>query len=204
MPHAAARVGHTRTGAGVAVRFAEEYAESVESTVDSDACSMRRMTKQQRNLWVVVIAAVLVCAAGWLFRDLYLRSGGTFDCGDGPRRKIDLRDFVNQYSSWSVSFEAEAQGKGKIATKLEPTQTQQMSEALQQADEFRKYVVAGYNACAVTKDQYARFGARFQALDALERGIAQVTAKESLSAADRGQLQRLVTEFTEVSRNLRE
>jgi len=69
---------------------------------------------------------------------------------------------------------AERRAKARLPTKLEPTQTQQMSEALQQADEFRKYVVAGYNACAVTKDQYARFGARFQALDALERRIAQL------------------------------
>jgi hypothetical protein len=111
---------------------------------------------------------------------------------------------VNQYSGWSVSFEGEAQGKGKIGVKLEPMQVQQLSEAVQQADEFRKYVVAGYNACAITKDQYARFGARFQALDDLERTIAQVAAKPSLTAADRTQLQKLVTEFVEVSRNLRQ
>ena len=160
--------------------------------------------KQQRNVLFAMIGAVLVCAAGWLIRDLYLRSGSTFDCGDGPRGKIDLRDFVSRYSSWSVSFEAEAQGKGKIGAKLEPTQAQQLSEAVQQAAEFRKYVVAGYNACAITKDQYARFGVRFQTLDALERRIAQVTAKQSLTAADRSQLQQLVAEFTEVSRNLRQ
>ena len=91
------------------------------------------MTKQQKNVWFAVIGAILLCGAGWLTRDLYLSSGKTVDCGDGPRRNIDLRDFVNQYSSWSVSFEAEAQGKGKVAAKIEPTQAQQLSEAVQQA-----------------------------------------------------------------------
>jgi hypothetical protein len=161
------------------------------------------MTKQQRNVWFVVIVALLVCAAGWTMRDLYLSSGRTLDCGDGSRRTIDLRDFVNRYSGWSVTFEAEVQGKGKIGAKLDPVQVQQLSEAAQRAAEFRKYVVAGYNACAINKDQYARFGARFEALDALERQIAQATAKEPLTEADRGQVQELVKEFVEVSRNLR-
>jgi hypothetical protein len=111
---------------------------------------------------------------------------------------------VNQYSQWSLNFEAEAQGKGKIAAKLEPVHAQQLSDAAQQAAEFRKYVVAGYNACAITKNQYARLGTRFQALGMLERRIAQVTGKSALTSADKNQLQALVAEYVEITRSLRE
>ena len=58
-------------------------------------------------------------------------------CDDGPRPTIDLRDFIVQYSRLSVTFEAEAQGRGKIATKVEPTQARPLSEAVQRAAEFR-------------------------------------------------------------------
>ena len=114
-----------------------------------------------------------------------------------------MRDFVNQYSQWSVTFEAEAQGKGKIATKLEPHQAQQLSEAVQQADEFRKYVVAGFNACAITRDQYARFGTLFQNLDSLERQIGQLTATAAATPEAKREVQQLITEVAEVSKALR-
>lgn len=162
------------------------------------------MGRRQIAVWVAVIAAAVLVIVGWGIYDWTLRSGRMQDCGDGPRGRIDLRDFVHQYSAWSISFEAEIQGKGKAGTKLEPSQTQQLSEAVQQASEFRKYVVAGYNACAITKEQYGRFGVLFQDLDAIERRISQFTAKSSLSSAERTELDRLVVEFVGVSKKLRQ
>ena len=152
----------------------------------------------------MAIAAVVVCVTVWFGSDLRQKFGGTIACPDGPHGRIDLRDFVMQYSLWSVTFEAEAQGKGKIATALEPRQAQQLSEAVQQAGEFRKYVVAGYNACAISREQYARFGSALQNLDSLERQIGQLSSKTGETAEDRRQLQQLVAEVVGASQKLRQ
>lgn len=162
------------------------------------------MTKHERNVWLVGFAVIAVLAGGWFARDSWLRSGREFDCGDGPRRRIDLRDFTLQYSAYSAQFEGEIQGKGRISAKLEPSQLQQLTEAVQQAAEFRKFVIAGYNACALTRDQYGKFGSLFQDLDALERRIAGFSEKPAIAPEDRKQLEQLITEFTAVSGKLRQ
>lgn len=150
------------------------------------------------------IGAVLLCLLVWVGWDLFQKRGQMIACADGPHGRIDIRDFVQQYSQWSVTVEAEAQGKGKISTKLEPKQAQQLSEAVQQAGEFRKLVVAGFNACAITSVQYAHFGALFQNLDSLERQIGQLTAKAAPSPEESSEIQKLVTEVVDVSKNLRQ
>jgi hypothetical protein len=162
------------------------------------------MGKNARIVWLTAIGAVLAGAFVWAGWDLSQKRVQTMiPCPDGPHGKIDLRDFVNQYSRWSITFEGEVQGKGKIVTKLEPQQLQQLSEAVQQADEFRKFVVAGFNACAITRDQYGRLGALFQSLDSLERQIDQLIS-ESGSGANEQRLQQLATEVINISKTLRQ
>lgn len=161
------------------------------------------MGKNARIVGLTAIGAVLASAFVWAGWDLIQKRGEVIPCPDGPHGKIDLRDFVNQYSQWSITFEGEVQGKGKIATKLEPHQLQQLSEAVQQADEFRKFVVAGFNACAVTRDQYGRLGSLFQSLDSLERQIDQLNS-ESGSGANEQRMQQLVNEVVNISKTLRQ
>ena len=162
--------------------------------------------KSARTVWLtaIPIGAALIALLVWVGSDLFQKRGQTVSCADGQHGRIDLRDFVQRYSEWSVTFEAEAQGKGKISTKLEPKQAQQLSEAVQQAGEFRKFVVAGFNACAITSVQYARFGGLFQDLDSLERQIGQLTAKAATSPEESSQIQKLVSEVIDVSKNLRQ
>lgn len=162
------------------------------------------MAKNTRAVWLVAIASIAVCVTIWFGSDLHQKFGGMIACPDGPHGRIDLRDFVTQYSQWSVTFEAEAQGKGKIATALEPRQAQQLSEAVQQANEFRKYVVAGYNACAISQEQYGRFGSALQNLDSLERQIGQLASKTGSTQEDRRQLQQLISEVVGASQKLRQ
>lgn len=166
-------------------------------------CAMA-MTKNARVVLIVAIPAVVFLAAIWFGSDLRQKFGGMIACPDGPHGRIDLRDFVTQYSLWSVTFEAEAQGKGKIATALEPRQAQQLSEAVQQANEFRKYVVAGYNACAISREQYGHFGSALQNLDSLERQIGQLASKTVATQEDRRQLRQLVAEVVGASQKLRQ
>jgi hypothetical protein len=165
---------------------------------------MAAKNAQTLRLTAISIGGVVLCFVIWVRWDLTQKPGPTITCPDGSHGRIDLCDFVRQYSQWSVTFEAEAQGKGKIATALEPRAAQQLSEAVQQAVEFRKYVVAGWNACAISRDQYARFGALFQNLDSLERQIGQLTDNTRSSPDDQSSIQQLITEVVDVSKTLRQ
>jgi len=152
--------------------------------------------------WVVlaVIAAVVVVVVFFIARDIFLGRHAPFDCGDGPRRTIDIRDFTTQYSAYSLELEASVADKARISTKVNPIQLQQLSEAIQNARDFRQYVVAGYNSCAVTKAQYAQYGARFQALDNLAREINQLTASPSSSQGEMAKLGALISQYGQLAR----
>lgn len=158
------------------------------------------MTKNTKTISLAAIAAVIVVVVIVVSRDLLLRRQHEFECGDGPRRTIDIRDFTTQYSGYSVELESTVVDKAKISTKVAPVQLQQLSEALQNAQEFRKLVVAGYNSCAMTKTEYSQYGARFQALDVLAREINQLTSSPSLSADQNKNLTTLIAQFAELAR----
>lgn len=153
------------------------------------------MTKNAKTVSMVVIVAGVVLGSVFIARDLLLRRHGVFDCGDGPRRTIDLRDFATEYSAYSLELGASIADKVKISTKLRPVQLQQLSEAMQSANEFRKYVVAGYNSCAITRVQYAQDGERFQAMDGVAREINGLLAKPSLSQQESSSLAGLIDEY---------
>jgi len=158
------------------------------------------MTKNAKLVSFAAIGALILIVIIFLGRDVFLRIfHPTFDCGDGPRRTIDIRDFTTQYSAYSVELEASVADKAKISTKLNPVQLQQLSEAMQNAREFRKYVVAGYNSCAVTKAQYIQYGARFQALDSLAREINELTGRPSLSQEEKAKLAGLISRYGELA-----
>ena len=160
------------------------------------------MTKNVRALSTVAIGAVVFVLIVVIGRDVFLRAHGPFECGDGPRRTIDVRDFTTQYSAESVELEANVTEKARISVKLSPTQLQQLSEATQNAREFRKYVVAGYNSCAVTKVQYGQYGARFQALDNMAREINELTRKPTLAPDESAKLARLISQYGDLAQKL--
>src|SRR5262249_12722754 len=120
-----------------------------------------QVSRNSKTIWLACIGAVVLLAIIWVGRDLFLKPRD-LKCDDGPRKTIDIRDFITQYSAYSVELEG-AVGDKKLTAKLNPVQLQQLSESLQHANEFRKFLVAGYNACAVSKEQYTEYGATFQA-----------------------------------------
>lgn len=149
---------------------------------------------------MTLVIAVLVAGLAWLGYDLIQKRSENFDCGKGDlRRTLDLRDFTTRYWAYSVEFEASIADRGKLATKLAPQLLQQLSDAMQQGREFRQFVVAGYNACAVTKTQYADFGVKFQTLDGLARQIDTLAAQER---GDKAQLAELVRQYITLSQAL--
>ena len=145
----------------------------------------------------VVVLVIIV----FLTRELTHRSK-TIKCDDGPRRTIDIRDFTTRYSAYTVELETSVKDQAKASAKFSPIQLQQMSESLQSANEFRKYVVAGYNACAISKAQYGEYEARFRTLDALSRQINVFVSKPALDESERHELDSLVKQYVDVSSKL--
>ncbi len=158
------------------------------------------MTKNTKMISLAAIVAASIIAVILVTRDMILRGPHEFECGDGPRRTIDMRDFSTKYSGYSVELEANVQDKAKVSTKVAPVQLQQLTEALQNAQEFRKFVVAGYNSCGITKAQYSEYGARFQALDALAREINQLTGSAAHSPEQDKNLSSLIAQFAKLAR----
>jgi hypothetical protein len=159
------------------------------------------MTKNTKTISIAAISGVIVVIVILLGRDMFLKRQSHFECGDGPRRTIDIRDFATRYSGYSVELESTVMDKAKFSTKVAPVQLQQLTEALQNAQEFRKFVVAGYNSCGMTKAQYSEYGVRFQALDALAREINQLTGSPTRSPEQDKNLASLIVQFTELARN---
>jgi len=153
-----------------------------------------------RNTRITIITAALLAVMAWLGYDFIQKRGDTIDCGkEDIRRTIDLRDFTTRYWAYSVEFEASVADRGKLATRLEPKQLQQLSEAMQQGREFRQFVVAGYNACAIAKTQYADYGAKFQALDGIARQIDKFAGQEP---GEKARLAELVRQYITLSQAL--
>jgi len=160
------------------------------------------VNKNVKVVSIAAIAALIVVIAIFVGRDLFLRRHNCFDCGDGQRCTIDTRDFTTKYFAYSVELEASFADKAKLSTKLNPVQLQQLSEAMQSARDFRQYVVAGYNSCAVNKAQYSQYGVRFQALDNLAREINELTGKSSLSQDEAARLATLITQYGDLAHKL--
>ena len=160
------------------------------------------MKKNTKTVLLWVIAAVVLLALVLIARDLYLSSPGTVECEDGERGRIDIRDFVVQYSGYSVQFEADLGEKGRFSGNLDPVVLRQLSDSAQSGAEFRKFLVAGYNSCAISKAQYAQFGSRYQALDGLARRIDRLAEQTDPTEADRKALTDLVGQYVESSERL--
>ncbi len=160
------------------------------------------MTKNTRTVAIIAIMVVLLIVILFLFRDIYLRPAKTVNCADGSHPTIDMREFTTQYWAYSAKLEASVADKAKVSTELDPKVLAQASQALQEANEFRKYVVAGYNSCAITQAQYAQFGTRFHALENLAQEIDSLLSKPSLSPEESTKLAGLVGQYGDLARQL--
>jgi hypothetical protein len=154
------------------------------------------MNKKIATIAAVVVAIVVVTL--WMGRDIYLKNQGEITCDDGLRRIIDIREFTTTYWAYSGVVEVTLKDQSKVSGKIDPKQLQQLSEALQQANEFRKFIVHGYNACAISKVQYLQYGAKFSALDAVSRQIDSLVKQPTMTDVDRVRLNDLVRRYTEL------
>jgi hypothetical protein len=153
-----------------------------------------------------LLAVILILAGMWFLRDRHLTDGPPAVCGDpeGPRPKIDFRQFETDYTGYSISLEGEITGKGKLSGKIEPSVLQKLSESLQSGQEFRKTLVAGYNSCAVSRADYRTAVLRFQSLDGIARRIDALAGKSSMSSKEESVLATLADQYSSIPQRLGE
>jgi hypothetical protein len=159
------------------------------------------MTKNTKAVWVSAFGVVVIVVLALVVSDLWKTRQLTVDCDDGSRRTIDMRDFVTRYWAYSAELEATV-GDKRFSSKLDPRPLQQLPDSLQHAKEFSKLLVAGYNACAITKEKYQQYMAQFQAMDNLARQINQITANPDPGTAAKGTLRDLVSQYAKLSQEL--
>ncbi len=154
-----------------------------------------------RTVVIVAILAVSVLIGMWMFRRRPTPLA-EIQCSDGPRRLIDATQFETQYWAYSVKLEGSLGGKAKAAGAMEPHQLQQLSDALQQGNEFRKWLVNSYNACALTQKQHADYEVEFQSMDGVAQNIQKALDKGVNTVAERSSLAALVNTYIQLARKV--
>ena len=157
------------------------------------------ITRHVKAVLITLIAAALVIASMLVLGRRH--QARVVACSDGPRQTIDLSDFETRYSGYSLQFQASIQDAGKFEGKISPIQLQQISDSLQSANEFRKFLVAGYDSCAVTGTEYSQYATRYQALDGLARQIVFLADRPQISPQEEAKLAEMTEQYIESSRD---
>jgi hypothetical protein len=150
-----------------------------------------------------VIAGIIILSIVLSARDIYLASPRSVNCDDGQRQQIDMRNFATTYYGYALQFEASFGSEAKLSGKLDPKLLHELSESMQATNDFLKYLVAGYNSCAISKLQYANYGMKYQAMDSITRQIDTLAQASSSGLTDRKRLADLVQEYIMLSREVR-
>src|SRR5580658_5679317 len=142
---------------------------------------------RKRDLLLLILLASAACASGQK----------KIACPDGEHIEIDVRQIAIQYDA--SSFAGTLSSLSVLGARLDvkPTKLQEAAAATQQWDEFLKGLAAGYNSCAITRQQYAdgvtRIYPRLK-----EDGAQLEEMRKTIAAgqkADPKQLQGLVDSF---------
>jgi hypothetical protein len=158
------------------------------------------MTRNTRIVAIAAIPAILIIVLIWLGSQYCLFSARIAHCSDGEHPTVCMRDFTTQYWAYSIKLKATLKNKSEASSELSPETLSSLSEALQDANEFRKYVVAGYNSCAITPAQYSGLGDRAHRLDGLAREINALLAKPALSEDEGKALITLIKQYSDLVR----
>ena len=158
------------------------------------------MNKNLKTVAIVAIAAALVIVVIWVVRDVIVHHQIVRNCPDGSHPTIDTREFTTRYWVYSAKLDASVGEKAKISAQLDPKLLVQVSEALQEANELRHYIVVGYNSCAVSQKEFSQIEARFEAMESLAHDIDAILSKPSLTGDEAARFQRLINQYAELAR----
>jgi hypothetical protein len=142
------------------------------------------------------LSRLYICGLlGFAFLAPYaLSQAGIVQCPDGEVRvQINVRDVAITYGR-SMSVALAELGPFSYKVSLSPVQLQEIATETQRANEFAKVLIAGYNACAISKKDFRdglfEMSPGFnQTVDVIGRVVARLSQSDGPSRTD----QRIVT-----------
>lgn len=156
--------------------------------------------------WIAIVAilSVTILCIVWIYRPASTTPLETVHCADGSSHPVaDATKFATQYWAYSVKLEGSLSNKAKIASTMEPKVLQQLSEAMQQGNAVREWLIISYNACAITQSNYDQYGWNFQKMDTVARNIQGVLDKGVQTDAERRDLSEMVDTYVHLAGGLR-
>lgn len=157
------------------------------------------MDKNQKTVSLAGIGAAVLLVVLILSYSLFQRNNQK-NCPDGSTRvRVDSAAFATQYSANTYKLEASLKRGGTLSAQLGAVQLQQMSESIQLARLHMQALAEGYNACAVSADEFNESRNRFQRMEDIARQIDALGGKDELADGDRQALAKLVAEYIHLS-----
>jgi tetratricopeptide (TPR) repeat protein len=101
----------------------------------------------ERPLFILLILELLLCPLPALGEK-------PFDCGDGPRYKIEVKEFQITYSGDSLKANLGFLSRLQIGVEVEGKTLQKVAESTQQWNQLLVGLAEGYNSCAIPKKQF--------------------------------------------------
>lgn len=157
------------------------------------------MDKNQKTVLMSAIGAVFFLVLIYLAY-LIVAQNNTLACPDGTKRvRLNVRAFETQYSVSTLQLGAKLSEDKSFTADLGAKQLQQMSEAVQLARLHMQALADGYNACAISQEQFNKSRDRFQQMEGIAAEINGISGKDKLTTEDQVRLSNLVNEYIQLS-----
>jgi hypothetical protein len=150
--------------------------------VDGGACSSiisrgGNLPNGERVKVSAIVAVVVLVIAGLVMYDRHAPRE-YIPCPEGKRTTIDLQQFRNTYYTYGAELDVSVRGKLQAKGKLTPVVLKQLGDQSERANQFMGFVVAGYNACAISAARYDDYTKRFASLNEFAAQISAEIAKD--------------------------
>ena len=97
---------------------------------------------------------LILLLTGLLFSPIPALAEEPFNCGDGPRYKIDVKEFQIKYSGESLKANLGFLSNLKVGLEAEAKTLQKAAESTQNWNQLLVGLAVSYNSCAIPKKQF--------------------------------------------------
>ncbi len=158
--------------------------------------------KSSVKIALIVVTGITLLVVLYLLLDFWKYRPRAIQCDDGERQAIDYRDIQLKYSENKISLNVEVMNKLKLRPEIDPQVMQTAVESTQGWDQFLKGRVAGFNSCAVSKDDYALILQRYKSMEDISKNLSQLLQKSTLTQQDVEAVTQLIKHYSSLRHEL--